>query len=476
MKKIITFCILLSAFCILLASCFSKCEHTYDNSCDVTCNKCGEGRNVESHDYIEADCDTPRTCKLCGYTDGAPRGHNFADATCVLPKTCTACNATEGTSLGHAMTTPDVDQCEVQSTCSRCGLTEGKNIEHTYDNACDASCNNCGKERMTEHIAEVDDGNCTTAVLCSICEAVVIPAKTEHTPGADDNDCTTAICCSSCGMVTTEAKTHDFTDVWHKDANGHWHVCKNDGCLAVDTKVGHISDGAATEDKAEKCSICEYVITPELDHVHKYNILRFDETSHWHECACGEHDTDIALHSAKDDDGDCTTAVVCKVCEYVVINAKSAHEAEDDDRDCTTAIKCKHCDKIAVAPNESHAPAIDDGDCTTAINCTICGKVITAAADSHVAAADDGDCTTPVKCTNCEKIAIVAKEHTPEADDGDCTTEIKCSECGKTVVSGANEHIDNDGDYICDSDGCVVVVPGDPDDGDGSVDLPTIPY
>ena len=73
-------------------------------------------------------------------------------------------------------------------------------------------------------------------------------------------------------------------------------------------------------------------------------------------------------------------------------------------------------------------------------------------------------------------ITAAADSHVAATDDGDCTTEIKCSECGKTVVSGANEHIDNDGDYICDSDCCVVVVPGDPDDGDGSVDLPTIPY
>ena len=86
--------ILLSMLLIFtLAACGDKCEHTYDNACDATCNECGEVREVGAHDYAAADCDTAKTCKNCGATDGE--------------------------ALGHEWTTPDVDRCEVQSTCSR---------------------------------------------------------------------------------------------------------------------------------------------------------------------------------------------------------------------------------------------------------------------------------------------------------------------------------------------------------------------
>ena len=47
--------ILLSMLLIFtLAACGDKCEHTYDNACDATCNECGEAREVGAHDYAVA--------------------------------------------------------------------------------------------------------------------------------------------------------------------------------------------------------------------------------------------------------------------------------------------------------------------------------------------------------------------------------------------------------------------------------------
>ena len=63
--------------------------------------------------------------------------------------------------------------------------------------------------------------------------------------------------------------------------------------------------------------------------------------------------------------------------------AIEAHEAGADDGDCTTAIICKHCTKVAVAGNASHTPNSDDGDCTTAITCKDCGTVTTAGKANH---------------------------------------------------------------------------------------------
>ena len=76
MKKALTFCILLFAFCIFLSACGDKCEHSYDNDCDITCNECGEERTV-THDFADADCDTPKTCKICGATDHHDADHDY---------------------------------------------------------------------------------------------------------------------------------------------------------------------------------------------------------------------------------------------------------------------------------------------------------------------------------------------------------------------------------------------------------------
>ena len=287
MKKISL--ILLSMLLIFtLAACGNKCEHTYDNACDATCNECGETREVGAHDYNAADCDTPKTCKICGATDGEALGHT----------------------------------------------------------------------------AEADDGNCTTDIKCSTCGAVLTSGKTQHIAHADDGDCTTPVTCTECSTVITAAKSHDFSGALEKDASGHWHVCANEGCTKTDTKADHISDGAATEEKAEKCTVCEHVITPELDHTHNHNIPKYDTENHWIECACGDKSA-VTAHSATDDN-DCTTADVCS-CGYTVRAAKD-HTPGKDDGNCTTEIKCTECGKTAVAGATDHNDTdhdyiCDNGDC-----------------------------------------------------------------------------------------------------------------
>ena len=160
---------------VTLVACGDKeCKHTYDNACDVTCNECGEERTVT---------------------------HDFADADCLNPKTCTVCGKTEGSALGHEWTTPDVDLCEVQSTCSRCGATDGENKEHTPEN---------------------DDNDCSTALNCGVCGKEILAAG-EHSPEKDDGNCTTEQKCTVCGQVAVAAKDA------HNDA-GHDYLCDNAGC------------------------------------------------------------------------------------------------------------------------------------------------------------------------------------------------------------------------------------------------------
>ena len=331
-NSILICCIMALVLTFSLASCNKSCDHVYDDCADIECNLCGETRDSM---------------------------HSWKDADCVTPKTCTVCQKTEGSALGHEWTTPDVDQCEVQSTCSRCGATEGQNKEHGYDNTCDTTCNTCGKSRTTEHTPNEDDGDCTTAITCSVCGDVTTAGKAQHVAHADDGDCTTPVTCTECSTVITAAKSHDFSGAWEKDAIGHWHVCANEGCTKTDTKADHTSDGAATEEKAEKCTVCEYVITPELDHTHEYNVPNKDATDHWIECRCGDK-KDVTPHSAIDDN-DCTTADICS-CGYTVRVAKD-HTPGKDDGNCKTEIKCTVCGKTAVAGATDHNDTDHDDMC-----------------------------------------------------------------------------------------------------------------
>lgn len=56
------------------------------------------------HTWEDATCTTPRTCSVCGETEGRPLDHTLAEANYQAPATCTVCGATEGGAL-----TPDFE-------------------------------------------------------------------------------------------------------------------------------------------------------------------------------------------------------------------------------------------------------------------------------------------------------------------------------------------------------------------------------
>ena len=223
-----------------------------------------------------------------------------------------------------------------------------------------AECEVCGKEygEFAAHIPSADDGDCKTAITCSVCEAVVIEAAADHELGEDDGDCTTEITCKNCDTVLVEA--------------AEVHILDED-------------DGDCTT--AIYCKNCDVMmVRPKL------------------------------IHTPEADDGDCTTAVTCELCDAVVIAAKSAHKPGADDGDCTTEVKCMYCDKVATAAKSAHTPEADDGDCTTEVTCKDCREVTTAAKAAHADTDSDG------KCDSCDTTLSTGNENTGEGDNtGDNT-------------------------------------------------------
>ena len=313
-----------------------------------------------------------------------------------------------------------------------------------------------------EHTPEADDGNCLTERLCTECGKVALEAHTEHTPEADDGDCTTPIKCAYCDIITTKAKKHIDDDNCTTDS-----VCKNEGCNHV-IPAQHTEHTAEEDDHncltAQKCLYCSYVfVEANANHITADDgdcttalicsscntVVKEAHTAHLDDGDCtttakcqrgGCEITVSALslaHLPEEDDGNCTTDILCKTCGKVAEIGRSEHIAHDDG-DCTTSVKCSLCNTVTIPARVHHSPEADDGDCTTPICCLICNKVTTPANASHIPGADDGDCTTPIRCSACDTVTTPAYEsHVPMADDNDCTTAVVCSVC-QTVTTPAH--------------------------------------
>lgn len=77
-------------------------EHVWKSAnCETpkTCTICGETSGVKSNSWSEATCLAPSTCGRCGLTLGTKEIHSWKKATADLPKTCSVCGETRGDAL-----------------------------------------------------------------------------------------------------------------------------------------------------------------------------------------------------------------------------------------------------------------------------------------------------------------------------------------------------------------------------------------
>ncbi len=78
------------------------------------------------HEWLAATCTSPKTCELCGLTEGESKGHIWEDATCIIPKKCSVCHTTEGEALSHNWVEATT---EAPKTCTNCQATEGSALQ-----------------------------------------------------------------------------------------------------------------------------------------------------------------------------------------------------------------------------------------------------------------------------------------------------------------------------------------------------------
>lgn len=128
------------------------------------------------------------------------------------------------------------------------------NNRHTDENK-DHKCDFCG-ENASEHEDSDKDH------LCDICGGTL----SEHTGG--EATCKEKAVCEYCGNEYGDLDSTNHTNIaaeWSKNKDHHWHLCSD--CGAVLDKAAHTSSGAATPEKAEICTICNYEIAPATGYV-----------------------------------------------------------------------------------------------------------------------------------------------------------------------------------------------------------------
>ena len=285
-----------------------ECEHQwgeYSILTDANCvaegvkeRKCAECGEIESeviaslgHNWENATCTLPQTCKSCGETVGEALGHKDANFDHVCDNECGktdmgehsdsatdadhVCDYGCGTTM-EACTDKENDgdhkcdvcgnenitthsyadaTCEVPSTCIECGATSGDPMGHKDENRDHVCDNECGKTDMGEHSDSNTDSdhvcdygcgavlkNCADAVndgdhSCDICGKENVSAHDYI-----DATCETPQTCFECGATSGNP-------LGHKDED-HDHSCDND-CGKND--MGEHSDSATDTDH-----LCDY--------------------------------------------------------------------------------------------------------------------------------------------------------------------------------------------------------------------------
>ena len=365
-----------------------KAAHRYDNACDTTCNDCGKTREI-THSYSEVwssdETNHWHECSVCGDKKDVAAHTPGAAATETTPQTCTICGYVIKAALGH---THNFNQKNTSETYLKSAATCTKKAVYYYSCTCGEKGTETfesGETAPHSYSTEWSSDETNHWHKCANCDAVADKAAHRY-----DNACDTT--CNDCGK--TREITHSYSEVWSNDETNHWHECSV--CHTKKDEAAHILGAEATETTAQTCTVCGYVIKAPLGHTHRPTIVRrveptcekagniehykcscgklyydaaatkeitnaakiilsatgharggdwkYSEIYHWHECAvCGER-MDTAFHRAGAEATE-TTPQTCAVCGYVIKEAlghtHSFTEKNTDAKYLKSAATCK---------------------------------------------------------------------------------------------------------------------------------------
>lgn len=392
-------------------------EHTFDNACDYECNICQYLRKVEPHKYQGSETTAP-TCSKVGvmtyvcpecqdtYTEDIPAtGEHIYANDCDAD--CDVCGdervPAEHQYVGKVSLEPTcIDDGAMTYTCSECGDQYTEDIpatgDHVYDNACDATCNECSSERETDgHQYDVTQSSAptcgadgVTTYTCSECGDTYtefFPATREH---VYDNACDDI--CNNCDEPR-DVEDHVYDDEYDKDCNecGHVRLVPEEP-----NDCEHEYDNNC-DNTCNKCAEERLV----SDHVYDNSC---DSTCN--ECGVEREVGEHIYNNACDPD--------CNECGE---SRTPADHVYDDEYD----VECNECGAIREVPEKPAEPEECvheyDNDCDS--DCNLCQD--TREVPDHVY---DNACDTT--CNVCGNVRVV-DEHVYD-DEYD----VDCNECGET--------------------------------------------
>ena len=309
-----------TATCTQRAVC-TRCEQPYGSTLPHTYNK---EVQIAAYKKNDASCTERLTyyksC-VCGdkgtatFTVGTTLPHSYVEKVATTSYLCTAASC---------------EQPATYYTSCTCGakgsetFESGNALGHSYTAAWQKDENGHWYECTTCHTrkdeaAHVAGPEATEEAdqICTVCEFIITPSLGhEHSYSTDwstsagehwhacacgdkkdvaahtfEHDCDTT--CDVCSY--TREVTHAYGDEWVADENGHWYACET--CGSKKNEATHTAGPEATEEAAQTCTVCGYVLAAQLTHQHAFGEeWQTDGTSHWHACACGEQ-SDLAQHT-----------------------------------------------------------------------------------------------------------------------------------------------------------------------------------
>ncbi len=395
--------------------CNSRTELDYHNFAEdyncttrVSCIICGYVAisGEMHHNYLESpiygdDDGHYKQCQNgnCNVTERAGE-HSGGTATCVTQAICDECHLHYGplNPQNHVETEIVKEKPATQTeegytgdlVCKGCQtvITPGKVIpklpeecQHNWkdmvdDTKCWQQCEICGEiQNQKEHELETKSGPEGHWQQCKNCkhQSEVIPHDIDEND--IDNDCTTEIDCKVCGYVVTEAyPNHVWGDDLMFDQSEHWRVCTNPGC----EQRGEIKEHNPVDDgncmTAVYCSECKHTLV-EAEPEHKWpSVWESDAEGHFKRCEnidCQQIHREE--HQRVEDDGNCTTPVVCSVCSYEIEAGAEEHDFSGDyiTTDTGHHQKCQNAGCNEVSSETAHSGG--EANCKDAAVCVVCG-------------------------------------------------------------------------------------------------------
>ena len=385
------------------------------------------------HKWEEAECVTPKTCKICGKTKGEPSGHDWKEATCTEPQTCSRCGKTKGDSIGHDWKEAT---CIDAKTCSRCGVTEGDPLEHDWKEATCTEAKNCVRCNAIEGEPldhNWEEATCTEAKRCSRCNITLGDALEHEVPGLS---CTESAMCTRCGEEVL-ALGHDWKEATCTEPKTCKRCSETEGRALghnlSDTVIENEIEPNCTEggqyDEAVYCTRCNEEISRKTKTVkalgHKSSEFIVENET---KATCTEK-------------GSYDEVIYCSVCNEEISRKTKVEKAHG------------HTSSEPVEENEVKATCVEKGTYDEVVYCSVCNieisrKSKTKPALGHrtsapvkenvkkVSCTENGGYDEVVYCSRCHN--EISRKTNVEKALGHTTTNGKCTRCNVEIYETVN--------------------------------------